>query len=1002
MKKILYIFIALLLFGTRVYALPSSSYQQNLIPFRDNAYELGTTSDQSGLSKVWLNIFGTNLSVSSTTIGNLTVGSFTATSTTATSTIAGNLQVNGLTQLGTGVVFPASIYTGFTTGSVLFAGTNGLLTQDNATFFWDDTNKRLGIGTASPQNSLHIVGVSAFRIERSGVGSVVFNNSNAMNGSVGGDLTIDPQQASTGFLFRPRNSSNTAVNGLGIDRNGNVGIGTTSPTQKLNVVLGFSNTGTSPTFDGNTVAVFRADTLTSTAAGISVIAGNAAVSYLNLGDSDTEAVGRIQYDNSINAMSFRTSASAKLTIDTDGDVGIGSTTPWGKLSVTQTGTGGAPSFIVEDIASPDTTPFIIDQAGNVGVGSTTPFGKFGIMGGANGTGPAFAVANPTRSLTEEILNISGNTAAMNFSMLSNGNIAIASTSQANPTKLYIETDTLGFRIFSSGVLNTSTIQAPTFVSPVSTVSLYISSGNGTSASESTSAYTASQSSGNIRFNGSGVAFGDFGYYPNGGGDGNFGNFRLSVTGSTIDTTPDAKLGVGSIYAAGNSGIGSTTPYGRLGVKSAGGAAGIAFAVGNVNDLALFNIVDNGKAGFGTSTPSYPFSVTGANTEFRYASISNFGQASVRGTAAGQFIAEANTAGIGGVLSTYNDGVSFMGFNRTNYTYLYHAGGNGMILGTTEADPIIFAPGATEKVRFTDSGLVGIASSTPTYPLSVDGSGVYVANIRNTSTGVNGGLLITDASGGVDSYGLKILTQTTTESFLVRNDGRVGIASSTPGARLSITGAGGSTGKTFETTNSSNVPMFTILDGGSIGIGTSSPTIPLSIAGLAEVKLGLSTSTARVGGSIFATSTDAGNQTTAETDILVANLKGTTMGTNNDRVEGYASGIFVSSGTATRQVKGYFGGTQCFDSGALSITGSSNWFALVKLIRVSSTVVRCSVTFSTSGASLGSYTGSAEVTGLNLSADQIWKFTGTAAGVGAATNDIVAKQGAMDWMPVPKN
>ncbi|MBU3901415.1 hypothetical protein KKF25_02115, partial [Patescibacteria group bacterium] len=49
-----------------------------------------------------------------------------------------------------------------------------------------------------------------------------------------------------------------------------------------------------------------------------------------------------------------------------GNVGIGTTTPWGKLSVTQTGTAGAPSFIVEDSASPDTTPFIIDQTGNVG------------------------------------------------------------------------------------------------------------------------------------------------------------------------------------------------------------------------------------------------------------------------------------------------------------------------------------------------------------------------------------------------------------------------------------------------------------------------------------------------------------------------------------------------------------------------------------------------------------------------------------------------------------
>jgi len=37
--------------------------------------------------------------------------------------------------------------TSATAGSVLFAGTSGVLQQNNANFFWDDTNNRLGIGT---------------------------------------------------------------------------------------------------------------------------------------------------------------------------------------------------------------------------------------------------------------------------------------------------------------------------------------------------------------------------------------------------------------------------------------------------------------------------------------------------------------------------------------------------------------------------------------------------------------------------------------------------------------------------------------------------------------------------------------------------------------------------------------------------------------------------------------------------------------------------------------
>lgn len=46
----------------------------------------------------------------------------------------------------------------FTTGSVLFVGASKVLSQDNANFFWDDTNNRLGIGTSAPAQKIHVVG----------------------------------------------------------------------------------------------------------------------------------------------------------------------------------------------------------------------------------------------------------------------------------------------------------------------------------------------------------------------------------------------------------------------------------------------------------------------------------------------------------------------------------------------------------------------------------------------------------------------------------------------------------------------------------------------------------------------------------------------------------------------------------------------------------------------------------------------------------------------------
>lgn len=53
---------------------------------------------------------------------------------------------------GSGTITP------FTQGSVLFAGSSGVYSQDNANFFWDATNKRHGILNASPAGSLDVSG----------------------------------------------------------------------------------------------------------------------------------------------------------------------------------------------------------------------------------------------------------------------------------------------------------------------------------------------------------------------------------------------------------------------------------------------------------------------------------------------------------------------------------------------------------------------------------------------------------------------------------------------------------------------------------------------------------------------------------------------------------------------------------------------------------------------------------------------------------------------------
>lgn len=80
----------------------------------------------------------------------------------------------------------------FTTGSVIFQGTN-FLAQDNSNFFWDDTNIRLGIGTATPTQALQIVGSAA-----GAVGANITNSSASTSASVNFNLTN--QNGATGAL----------------------------------------------------------------------------------------------------------------------------------------------------------------------------------------------------------------------------------------------------------------------------------------------------------------------------------------------------------------------------------------------------------------------------------------------------------------------------------------------------------------------------------------------------------------------------------------------------------------------------------------------------------------------------------------------------------------------------------------------------------------------------------------------------------------------------------
>ncbi len=288
------------------------------------------------------------------------------------------------------------------TGGVFFSdGTT--FKQDTPNFFWDDTNNRLGIGTTSPDYPLHVdssantlaAGSPTIAItgednkERFGIisygGDPVFQGSrssgtfasptataaNLILSSLAGS-GYDGTDFSTGAkgliairaaeLFTASNQgtrltfettptgSTVRTEVMRITAAGNIGIGTTTPTEKLSIDSGLlyvGGAGTS-TFENNlnvlgqlqvgTGSIYLTDTATSTFSnfGINLTAGCFAVNGSCIGaagGSGTVGNGLTGQFPYYAADGTALTATSSLFLATSGNIGIGTATPSAPLDV---------------------------------------------------------------------------------------------------------------------------------------------------------------------------------------------------------------------------------------------------------------------------------------------------------------------------------------------------------------------------------------------------------------------------------------------------------------------------------------------------------------------------------------------------------------------------------------------------------------------------------------------------------------------------------------------